>query len=90
MLFRNFGMNPCSETNSLGTLTACDLPRFFRQRRTACLALSEILCPLHGGAVHQVIDLDLQGVEHRSAVPHSLDFSGLNPGYIDVRGRKRA
>jgi hypothetical protein len=55
----------------------------------ACLALSEILRLLHGGAVHQVIDLDLQGVEHRSTVPHSLDFSGLNPGYVDVGGQRR-
>lgn len=54
----------------------------------ACLALSEILRLLHGGAVHQVIDLDLQGVEHRSAVSHSLDFSGLNPGYVDVGGQR--
>ena len=38
----------------------------------------------------QVIDLDLQGVEHRSAVPHSLDFSRLDPGYIDVRDGRHA
>src|SRR5713101_2943024 len=53
-----------------------------------CLVLSEVLRLLHGGIVHQVVVLDLQGVEHRSVVPHSLDFSGLNPGYIDVRDRR--
>ena len=49
----------------------------------ACLALSEILRLLGGRAVHQVIDLDLQGVERRAAVPNGLDSSGLNPGYVD-------
>jgi hypothetical protein len=50
----------------------------------SCLALSEVLRLLHGGAIHQVVDLDLQSVEHRSAVPHAYDFSRLNPGYVDV------
>jgi hypothetical protein len=50
----------------------------------SCLALSEVLRLLHGGAIHQVIDLDLQSVEYRSAVPHNYDFSRLNPGYVDV------
>jgi hypothetical protein len=50
----------------------------------SCLALSEVLRLLHGGPIHQVIDLDLQSVEHRSAVPHSYDFSRLNPGYVDA------
>jgi hypothetical protein len=50
----------------------------------ACLALSEVLRILHGGPAHQVIDLDLQGVEYRSAIRHPHDFSGLNPGYVNV------
>jgi hypothetical protein len=50
----------------------------------ACLALSEVLRLLQGGTVHQVIDLDLQGIEHRAVVPHSYDFTRLNPGYITV------
>src|SRR6266478_3575987 len=45
--------------------------------------------PSKADSKYQVID-DLQGVEHRSAVPHSLDFSRLNPGYIDVRDGKHA
>jgi hypothetical protein len=48
----------------------------------ASLALSELLRLLHGGTVHQIIDLDLQGIEYRSTVPHPYDFSRLNPGYV--------
>jgi hypothetical protein len=40
--------------------------------------------PVAGERVPQVVEVQ------RSAVPHSLDFSGLNPGYIDVRGRRNA
>lgn len=47
-----------------------------------CLVLSEVLRPLLGGPIHQLVDLDMQGVEHRSAIPHSYDFSRLNPGYV--------
>jgi hypothetical protein len=50
----------------------------------SCLALSEVLRLLHGGPIYQVVDLDLQSVEHRSAVPHSCDFTRLNPGYVDA------
>jgi len=53
----------------------------------ACLALSEVLRLLHGGPLYQVIELDLHGIEHRSAVPHSLDFSRLNPGYVRTSTR---
>ena len=48
----------------------------------SCLALSEVLRLLHGGPIHQVIDLDLQSLEYRSAVSHAHDFSGLNPGFV--------
>lgn len=48
----------------------------------ACLGISEVLRLLHGGTVHQLIDLDLQAVEHRSAVAHPFDFRQLNPGYV--------
>jgi len=37
---------------------------------------------LHGGTVHELFDLDLQAVEHRTVVLHNLDFSSLNPGYV--------
>lgn len=48
----------------------------------ACLALAEVLRQLHGGALHQVLDLDLQAIEHGVAVPHGRDFSEFNPGYL--------
>lgn len=48
----------------------------------ACLAIAEVLRLLHGGAVHELIELDLQAVEHRTVVRHSFDFSSLNPGYV--------
>ena len=50
----------------------------------ACLALAEILRLLHGGSVHEIVDLDLQAPEYRTALPHPGDFSGLNPGYVRV------
>jgi hypothetical protein len=50
----------------------------------ACLALSEVLRQLHGGPLHQVVDLDLQSIEHRSAVVHGSSFGDLNPGYVPV------
>jgi hypothetical protein len=51
----------------------------------SCLAVSEVLRLLHGGPVHQMIDLDLQGIEYRSVVENGLNFSRMNPGYVDVR-----
>ena len=47
----------------------------------ATLALSEVLRLLHGGPMHQLIDLDLQSVDHRVATRHPFDFSRINPGY---------
>ena len=50
----------------------------------ATLALSEVLRLLHGGAVHELIDIDLKAPEYRSTVPTRQDFSTLNPGYVPV------
>lgn len=50
----------------------------------ASLVLSEVLRLLHGAPVNQLIDLDLQGVEHRSIVRSSCDFYSLNPGFVTV------
>lgn len=47
----------------------------------ATLALSEILRLLHGGPVHRLLDFDLLGLDHRTAVPHGDAFKTLNPGY---------
>ena len=51
----------------------------------ACLAISELLRLLHQGPVHQVIDIDLASVEHRSLVLNQNDFSTLNPGFIAMQ-----
>lgn len=48
----------------------------------ACLVISEVLRLLNGGPLHQLADLDLQGVEHRVVVGQRRDFSGLNPGFV--------
>lgn len=48
----------------------------------ATLALSEVLRLLHGGTVHELIDLDLKAVEYRCTVPTLQNFSTLNPGYV--------
>ena len=50
----------------------------------ATLAVSEVLRLLHGGAVHELIDLDLKAPEYRNAVLTRQDFSTLNPGYISI------
>jgi hypothetical protein len=47
------------------------------------LELAEVIRLLHGGPVHQMIDLDLQAVEHRAVVLNRNDFSALNPGFLD-------
>jgi hypothetical protein len=48
----------------------------------ASLAISEVLRLLQGGPLYQVIDLDLESVEHRTAVLHPTTFTHLNPGYV--------
>ena len=45
------------------------------------LALSEILRLLHGGPLHQLVDVDLLSTEHRQTVLHPDGFQHLNPGY---------
>jgi hypothetical protein len=53
----------------------------------ACLAVSEVLRLLSGGRLYQLIDLDLQSVEHRIAVAQQRDFARLNPGFVVASGR---
>ena len=48
----------------------------------ATLAIAEILRFLHGASLSQMIDLDLQHIDHRTVVAQRRDFSGLNPGYV--------
>ena len=47
----------------------------------ATLALSEVLRLLHGGAVYQLIDLDLLGFDQRLVSRHPYDVGGVNPGF---------
>lgn len=48
----------------------------------ATLALAEVLRLLHGGPVHQLIDVDLLSLDQRVTSLHPGDFSGLNPGFV--------
>ena len=48
----------------------------------ACFVISEVLRLLHGGPLHQLIDLDLQSPDHRTVAPHAANFDVLNPGFI--------
>lgn len=50
----------------------------------ACLVVSEVLRLLHGGEVHELMDLDLRSVDHRLVVRQTRDFSALNPGYVSI------
>lgn len=51
----------------------------------ATLVVSQVLRLLHGAPIDQLIDLDLQSVDHRVVVPQRLDFTNLNPGYLRAR-----
>lgn len=48
----------------------------------ASLVIGEVLRLLHGGPLHQLIDLDLQSIEHRSVVPQAKPLAAFNPGYV--------
>jgi hypothetical protein len=50
----------------------------------ACLAVSEVLRLLHGGILTQLIDLNLESVEHRTVVGRSDDFGSFNPGFVTL------
>jgi hypothetical protein len=50
----------------------------------ACLATSEVLRLLHGGILHQLIDLDLQSCEQRTLVRQTQRFNTFNPGYVSA------
>jgi hypothetical protein len=48
----------------------------------ACLVIGEVLRLLHGGPLYQLIDLDVQSIEHRHLVPQARSLTGFNPGYV--------
>jgi hypothetical protein len=47
----------------------------------SALALSEVLRLLHGGPVHQLIEVDLLSLDQRVVLTHCRDFNWLNPGF---------
>ena len=51
----------------------------------ATMVVSQVLRQLHGAPLDQVVDLDLQSVDHRLVAAQQRDFSSLNPGYLRVR-----
>lgn len=48
----------------------------------ATLAVAEVLRLLHGGPMHQLIEVDLLSLDQRQTVRQSSDFSALNPGFV--------
>lgn len=53
----------------------------------ATIALSEILRLLHGGRVHNIIDVDLLSVDHRYVSIPRAEFEHLNPGFVAIDGK---
>lgn len=51
----------------------------------ACLVLSELLRQLHGGPMHQLIDMDLLSLDQRTVVTHLRDFGAINPGFTTTK-----
>lgn len=51
----------------------------------ATLVLAEVLRLLHGGRLHQLIDLDLLCPDQRMVLLHPSDFSRLNPGFVSAQ-----
>jgi len=74
------GMDQCGVTLLAGKAVGAP----FVGAVAATLVLSEVLRALHGGPVHELIDLDLTSVEHRTLVPSRYDFATLNPGFVVV------
>ena len=48
----------------------------------ATLVVAELLRHLHEGGLHQLMDIDLLALEHRTVVRQQRDFSGFNPGFV--------
>ncbi|WP_207003670.1 hypothetical protein [Trinickia mobilis] len=51
----------------------------------AALAVSELLRFLHGGQLHESIDLDLRAVDHRTVSGSTTDLTTFNPGFVLAR-----
>lgn len=47
----------------------------------AVLALAEVMCPLHGGLVHAVLDVQMKSLRHRTGAAPAV-YNGLAPAYV--------
>lgn len=81
-LLRNGELDRCGVTLLAGKAVGAP----FVGAVAACLALCEILRLLHGGPIHDVIELDLLSVDHRSAVRREFGPAHANPGYVLAEG----
>jgi hypothetical protein len=50
----------------------------------AALVVSELLRHLHGGSLHELIDLDLGALGRQQAIGQTRDFAGFNPGFVSL------
>ena len=50
----------------------------------ATLVLAEVLRLLHGGPLHEVIEMDLAGIDHRSVVARDGGSPDFNPGFVEA------
>lgn len=73
-------LDPCGVTLLAGKAVGAP----FVGAVAACLVISELLRQLHGGPMHQVIDVNLLSMGHEEAVANIHDFSAFNPGYAAV------
>lgn len=76
-LLANGSLDQCGMTLLAGKAVGAP----FVGATAATLALAEVLRLLHGGQIHQLIDLDLLSTDHRMVSLHHVDFSHLNPGF---------
>lgn len=50
----------------------------------ATLAVSELLRLLHGGMLHESLDVDLRALDERTATINPTDLSAFNPGFVPL------
>jgi hypothetical protein len=83
-LLKNGDLDKCGVTLLAGKAVGAP----FVGAVAASLVIAEVLRLLHGGPLHELIDLDLKFPEYRIAVPSKTDFSALNPGYAVPDARR--
>lgn len=77
-MLRTGDLDRCGVTLLAGTAVGAP----FVGAVAASLAVAQVLRLLHGGPVHELIDLDLKFPEYRTALLTQNDFRALNPGYV--------